>query len=190
MVTSERLYLGFLGLLAVERLFELGLARRNAARAFARGGVEVGRGHYRVMGAFHALFLVACAAEVALLRRPFPGALGLAALGVAAAAQGLRYWAVAALGERWSTRVIVVPGLPPVTAGPYRYLRHPNYAAVILEMAAVPLIHGAFWTAAAFSLGNAVLLSVRVRAEEAALGPAYAEAFARRPRFIPEVHRG
>jgi methyltransferase len=190
MVNSHLWYLGFLGLLAAERLVELVLSRRNAARAFARGGVETGQGHFRVMVVFHSIFLGACAAEVLGLARPFPGGLGLGALGVALVAQGLRYWAIAALGDRWNTRIIVVPGLSPVTGGPYRYLRHPNYVAVVLELAAVPLIHGAWVTAVVFSLGNALLLWVRIRAEEAALGAEYARAFARKPRFIPEVPRG
>ncbi len=190
MVSSVHGYLGFLGLLAAERLVELVLSQRNAARAFARGGVETGRGHYRVMVVLHSLFLVACGAEVLGLSRPFPGAPGYAALGVALAAQALRYWAIASLGEHWNTRVIVVPGLSPVTRGPYRYLRHPNYVAVVLELAAVPLLHGAWVTALVFSLANALLLRVRIRAEESALGTAYAEAFAGKPRFLPEVHRG
>ncbi|HSP77513.1 MAG TPA: isoprenylcysteine carboxylmethyltransferase family protein [Myxococcaceae bacterium] len=190
MVSSESLYCGFLGLLAAERLVELALSRRHAARAFARGGVEVGQRHYRVMVVFHSLFLGACAAEVLALERPFPGAPGLAALGVALLAQALRYWAIVSLGEQWNTRIIVVPGLPPVTRGPYRYVRHPNYVAVVLELAAVPLLHGAWVTALLFSLGNLWLLRVRIRAEEAALGAAHAEAFAGRARFIPEVPRG
>nr|AYM52950.1 isoprenylcysteine carboxyl methyltransferase (icmt) family [Jahnella sp. MSr9139] len=190
MVTSQSLYLVLLGLLAAERLYELRLSSRNAAWAFARGGVEAGQGHYPVMAAFHTLFLAACAAEVLLLQRAFPGAIGWAALAAAAGAQALRYWAVVTLGPRWNTRVIVVPHLPPVTGGPYRYLRHPNYVAVALEMVAVPLLHGAFVTAAVFSLGNALLLAARIRAEEAALGPAWSAAFARRPRFVPEVRRG
>jgi methyltransferase len=190
MVSALGGYLGFLGLLAAERLVELFLSKRNAARAFARGGVETGQGHYRVMVVFHSLFLVACGAEVVGLARPFPGALGFGALGVALVAQALRYWAIASLGDRWNTRIIVVPGLEPVTRGPYRFLRHPNYVAVVLELAAVPLIHGAWVTAAVFTLGNALLLLVRIRAEEVALGAAYAQAFADRPRFIPEVPRG
>ena len=190
MVSSSTGYLVFLGLLGAERLVELVLSRRNAARALARGGFETGQGHYRVMVVLHSLFLVACAAEVLGLGRPFPGAAGYVALGVALGAQALRYWAIASLGERWNTRIIVVPGVEPVTRGPYRFLRHPNYVAVVLELAAVPLIHGAWVTAVVFTLGNALLLRVRIRAEEAALGEAYARAFADRPRFLPEVHRG
>ena len=185
MVTSQLLYLGFLLLLGGERLVELWLSKRNAQRAFARGGVEVGRGHFRVMALVHTAFLFACAAEVVGMDRAFPGAPGFAALGVALCAQGLRYWAIASLGDRWNVRVIFVPGDEPVTRGPYRFLRHPNYLAVILELAAVPLIHGAWVTAIVFTLLNAAVLFVRVRAEERALGAAYARTFRDRPRFIP-----
>ncbi len=191
MVTGTRaLFLGFMGLLVCERLVELWLSKRNAARAFARGGVESGQRHYQVMVAFHTLFLVACVAEVFGLGRPFPGLGGWVALGAAVGAQALRYWAIATLGERWNSRIIVLPEVPPVTGGPYRYLRHPNYVAVVLELLVVPLIHGAWLTAAVFTVGNAALLFVRIRAEEAALGAGYARAFAQHPRFVPEVRRG
>jgi methyltransferase len=179
-------YLAFLILLALERVGELLLSRRNAARAFARGAVEVGQRHYRVMAGFHTLFLVACAAD-ALLRwhAVTPARLALPMLGVALAAQALRYWAITTLGERWNVRVIVLPGAAPVTSGPYRWIRHPNYVAVAVELACVPLIHGAWPIALAFSLGNGALMLVRIRAEEKALGSRYADAFAARPRFIP-----
>jgi len=126
MVTPRALYLGFLVLLGLERLTELLLSLHNAKLARAAGAVEAGRGHYPAMVAFHTLFLLSCALEVVLVPRSFPGALGWIALGVAAAAQALRYWAVASLGVRWNTRVLVWPGVPPVTSGPYRFLRHPN----------------------------------------------------------------
>ncbi len=190
MVTSQALYLAFLGLVALERGGELLLSRRNARQARAAGAVEAGRGHYPVMVAFHTLFLVSCAAEVLLVPRSFPGAVGWAALGAALLAQGLRYWAVASLGARWNTRVLVWPGLPPVTSGPYRFLRHPNYLAVVVELVAVPLVYGAWVTAVVFSLGNLVLLTVRIRSEERALGPSWAKAFSGRGRLLPELHRG
>jgi methyltransferase len=190
MVTSQILYLCFLGLLGLERAGELVLSLRNARAARAAGAVEAGRGHYPVMVAFHSLFLLSCALEVTLVPRAFPAVLGWVALGVAVAAQGLRYWAVASLGVRWNTRVLVWPGVPPVTGGPYRFLRHPNYLAVVLEMVAVPLVHGAWITAVVFSLGNALLLRVRIRTEERALGRPWAEAFAGRPRLVPELRRG
>lgn len=189
MALSVWLYGGFLLLLGAERVGELVLSRSNAARAFAAGGVEVGQVHFRVMALLHTLFLFACAAEVLLLERAFPGALGWLALTFAIAAQGLRYWAIATLKEQWNVRIIVVPGRAPVTAGPYRFLKHPNYVAVVLELLVVPLIHGAILTAVVFSIANALLLIVRVRSEEAALGTVWAAAFADKPRFIPEVRR-
>jgi methyltransferase len=184
-MSSVTLYLVFIALLVVERLCELVLSTRNARRVMALGGVEVGQRHYRVMTVLHTAFLFSCVGEVLLLHRPFPGALGWAALGGALIAQGLRYWAIATLGYRWNTRIIFVPGAAPVTAGPYRFVRHPNYVAVILELLAVPLIHGAYLTAIVFTAANAMMLLVRIRAEEAALGAEYARAFADRPRFIP-----
>jgi methyltransferase len=187
---SQLLFLGLVGLVALERFFELALSRRNAARALARGAVEVGKRHFPAMVALHTLFLIACAAEVVFLRRPFPGLLGYGALALALLAQGLRYWAVLALGERWNTRIIVFPGAPPVTGGPYRFVRHPNYLAVIAEVLFLPLVHGAILTAAVFSAANALLLAVRVRAEEAALGEGWARAFEGAPRFIPGGRRG
>lgn len=186
---SLQAYWAFLALLGLERVLELVLSKRNARHAFARGGVEVGRGHYPFMVLFHTGFLAACALEPWLAGRPFPGVAGLVALGVALGAQALRYWAILTLGWRWNSRIIVVPGMAPVTGGPYRWVRHPNYVAVVLELAAVPLVHGAWVTALVFSLGNALLLRVRIRAEERALGELYAAAFARRPRFVPEVPR-
>ncbi len=190
MVTTVQLYLGLLAAVALERGVELVLSARNARLARARGGVESGQGHYPVMAAFHGLFLLCCALEVVLLRRPFPGAAGWMALAVVLAAQGLRYWAIATLGWRWNTRIVVVPDAAPVTGGPYRWVRHPNYVAVIAELIALPLVHGAWLTALVFSLGNAWLLRVRIRAEEQALGEPWRHAFAGRPRFVPGGHGG
>ena len=178
-------YLAFLALFGAERVAELLLSRRNARIALARSGVESGADHFRWMAAVHALFLPACAAEVLLLRRPFPGALGWACAAAALLAQGLRWWAIASLGWRWNVRVIVVPSEPPVRRGPYRFLRHPNYVAVAVEMLCVPLAHGAFLTALVFSLLDALLLRARIRVEERALGPAWEREFSRVPRFIP-----
>ncbi|HZG05929.1 MAG TPA: isoprenylcysteine carboxylmethyltransferase family protein [Streptomyces sp.] len=157
---------------AAERAAELAVARRNTRWSAARGGVEHGRGHYPAMVALHAGLLVAAPLEVWAAGRPFVPALGGPMLAVVVAAQGLRWWCVGSLGPRWNTRVIVVPGLPPVARGPYRWLRHPNYAAVAAEGAALPLVHGAWVTAAVFTVLNAALLAVRVRCENAALASA------------------
>jgi methyltransferase len=182
-------YLSLVGLFALERMAELALSRRNALRAVAAGAVEVGRGHYAVMVPFHGAFLAACAAEAYAAPAP-PPRVAILAAGAAVLAQGLRWWSVWALGPRWSTRILVVPGAAPVTRGPYRFLRHPNYVAVAVELAALPLAWGSWRTALAFSIGNALLLAVRVPAEERALGAAYAAAFRETPRFVPAALGG
>lgn len=177
--------LGLLAAVALERLVELAVSSRNARRALGAGGVEVGRGHHRVMVAFHALFLAACAAEPLLLPRAWPRSATLAAAAGVLAAQALRWWAIATLGPRWSTRIVVLPGAAPVIGGPYRFLRHPNYFAVVVELAALPLALGAVHTALLATLGNAALLAVRIPAEERALGPAWTAVFRHRPRLLP-----
>ncbi|MGN5632378.1 isoprenylcysteine carboxyl methyltransferase family protein [Streptomyces sp. AC154] len=154
---------------AGERLAELVVALRNTRWALARGGVETGRAHYPAMVALHTALLLGCLVEVRLAERPFVPLFGWAMVAVVVAAQGLRWWCIRTLGHRWNTRVIVVPGLPLVTGGPYRLLRHPNYAAVAAEGLALPLVHGAWLTAVLFTVLNAALMAVRVRCEEAAL---------------------
>lgn len=158
-------------LVGAERLAELAVARRNRRWSLARGGVEWGRGHYPWMVALHTGLLAGCLAETYLAGRPFLPWLGWPMLALVLAAQGLRWWCVAALGRQWNTQVIVVPGLPRVTRGPYRFawLRHPNYLAVAVEGVALPLVHSAWLTALVFTVLNAVLLAVRIRCENAAL---------------------
>jgi methyltransferase len=185
MVTWRSFYFGYLAFLALERLAELVLSRRNARRMFARGGVELGQSHFPVMALFHSLFLVACVVEPVLRPEAPAPALAVTALVGTLVAEVLRVWAIATLGERWNVRIIVVPGLPPVTSGPYRFVRHPNYVAVVLELLCVPLMYGAWVTAIVFTIGNGLMLLVRIRAEEAALGDHYAEHFAATPRFVP-----
>lgn len=186
MVSSVAWYTTLIALVGLERLGELILARRNAKLAFAAGGREIGHGHFRVMSVMHTLFLFSCIGEVFVFHRAFPGTLGWLALAGACGAQALRYWAIATLGNRWNVRIIVVPTLDPIVGGPYRWIRHPNYVAVILEMFCLPLIHGAWLTAIVFSLCNMAVLAVRIRAEELALGAHYQAAFARTPRFVPK----
>ncbi len=154
---------------ALERLAELVVAQRHARWAFARGGVELGRGHYPPMVVLHTGLLIACVAEAHLADRPFVPALGWTAFALAVGSQALRWWCIATLGPQWNTRVIVVPGLPLVTRGPYRFLRHPNYVAVVVEGAALPLVHSARLTAAVFTAANALLLRIRLRVENQAL---------------------
>ncbi|MDO5738768.1 MAG: isoprenylcysteine carboxyl methyltransferase family protein [Ornithinimicrobium sp.] len=156
-------------LVAVERVAELIVSRRNAAWSFARGGRETGQGHYPVMVVLHTGFLVAMLIEAFVRRPDVSPTLAWSMVLVVIAAQGLRWWCIATLGPRWNTRVIVVPDLPPVRSGPYRFLSHPNYVAVVLEGVALPLMHACWMTALAFTVANAALLTVRLRVENRAL---------------------
>jgi methyltransferase len=163
-------YIVVVGAVALERLAELVVSKRHAAWAFARGGVEYGRGHFPAMAAIHTALLIACVVEVVVADRPFLPWLGWPMLALVLGTQVLRWWCVASLGKQWNTRVIVVPGAPLVVTGPYRWLRHPNYVAVTIEVAALPLVHSAWITAVVFSVANAILLlRFRIPAEERAL---------------------
>ncbi|MFF2130468.1 isoprenylcysteine carboxyl methyltransferase family protein [Streptomyces olivochromogenes] len=159
---------------AAERVAELVVARRNERWSTARGAIVTGQGHYPAMVTLHTGLLVGCPAEVWLADRPLVPALAWPMLAVLAAAQALRWWCIGTLGPRWNTRVMVVPGLPLVTSGPYRLLRHPNYVAVVAEGVALPLVHTAWVTAAVFTALNAALLTVRIRCENRALATATA----------------
>jgi methyltransferase len=117
----------------------------------------------------HGAFLVSCVLEVRLLPRPWIAPLGFSMLALVACAMAVRYWVIASLGGRWTTRVVYVAGDPLVEAGPFRWLRHPNYAAVVVEIAAIPLVHTAWLTATVFTVANALLLARRIRVEEALL---------------------
>jgi methyltransferase len=181
------LYTGLVAAVAAMRLVELAVSRRNIARLEARGAVEVGRSLYPWMVAVHTTFLVACVAEVWLLERPLLPLLAWFALGALVGAATLRWWVMVTLGDRWSTRVMVLPDSPPVASGPFRRLRHPNYLAVIVEFAALPMVHTAWITAVLFSVLNALVLRRRIRTEEAALDElgGYEAVMGDRPRLIP-----
>jgi len=160
-----------LALVTAQRLGELVLARRNTQRLLAAGGVERGADHYPLMVGLHAAWLLGL--WVLAWNRPAH----LAWVVVYAALEMLRLWVLVSLGERWTTRIIVVPGEVLVRRGPYRFMPHPNYAVVVGEIAVLPLVFGLSAYALVFSLLNASLLWLRIRAEEAALadrGPAEA----------------
>lgn len=165
-------YVALVLAVGLERVAELVVSLRNAAWSFKQGGVESGKGHYPFMVLLHTGFLAGCLVEAIVADRPFIPALGWSMLLVVLAAQGLRWWCISVLGHQWNTRVIVVPGLSLVASGPYKFLRHPNYVAVVAEGVALPLVHTAWVTAVVFLLLNIPLLTVRIRAEEAALDSA------------------
>lgn len=166
---SQVWYSVLVGLVAIERLAELVVARRNLAWSLARGGRETGFAHYPFMVVLHTGLLAGCLLEVWLAGRDFTPVLGWPMLALVVLSQALRWWCIRVLGRQWNTRVIVVPGLPRVTGGPYRLFPHPNYVAVVVEGFALPLVHNAWLTALVFTVLNAGLLTVRIRAENDAL---------------------
>ena len=164
------MYYLFILTIGLERLVELAFAKRNAAWSMVHGGREFGRDHYPAMVSMHALLLVSCAVEVWVLHRPFVGWLGWPMVAIVVGSTIVRWWCVAVLGKHWNPRLIVIPDAPLVRRGPYRWLHHPNYTAVAAEVAALPLVHSAWLTAIVFSMANVLVLSIRIRAENAALG--------------------
>ena len=152
---------------AVERLAELVVSQRNLKWSKARGGIEFGAGHYPVMVVLHTALLVGCLVEAS--HREFIPALGWTMFAVAIAAQVLRWWCITTLGPQWNTRVVVVPNAGRVTGGPYRFMSHPNYVAVVVEGIALPLVHTAWITALVFTVLNAALLWTRISVENKAL---------------------
>jgi methyltransferase len=168
-MTSLTFFTALVLLVGVERLAELVVSKRNAAWSLRRGGTETGRGHYPVMVVLHTGLLAGMLVEAWVRRPHVPAALAGSMLALAVASQVLRWWCITTLGPRWNTRVIVVPGLPLVTTGPYRLLSHPNYVAVVVEGVALPLVHAAWVTAVVFTVANAALLTVRLRVENRAL---------------------
>ncbi len=173
-----------------QRVWELQFSwrklREAAAAEQARPLPEPG---FPVMVAVHAAWFAGCFAEVALLEPAFRAGLILPLLAVWAGSLGLRYWVISSLGALWNVRLVERARQPVVTGGPFRYIRHPNYLAVIVEIAVIPLLVGAYWTALLGSLGNALVLWRRIAAEESHLfqTPAYRDAFARKKRLIPGV---
>lgn len=154
---------------AVERVVELVVSKRNLAWSRERGGTEFGAGHYPAMVVLHTALLVGAVVEVVVLQRPFLPVLGWSMLAVVVATQVLRWWCITTLGQQWNTRVVVIPGAERVTGGPYRLIPHPNYVVVVIEGIALPLVHTAWITAIVFTVLNALLLRTRLRVENTAL---------------------
>jgi methyltransferase len=163
---SRIVFTFLIGALALQRVCELRISSRNQRALEQRGAVEFGAGHYPWMVLLHTAFLLSCLAEVWLLDRPWRPAIAVAAFSLLAGALALRWWTLATLGERWTTRVLVVPGEELISSGPSRWFRHPNYLVVMLEIAAIPMVHFAWLTAVVFSVANLLLLRERVRVEE------------------------
>jgi methyltransferase len=154
------------GLVALQRLGEVGLAARNTRALLNAGALEHGKGHYPLFIVLHVSWLIALLVFV-----PAETPIAWLPLGLFVVLQLLRVWVIATLGRFWTTRIVSLPGAPLVTRGPYRFLRHPNYVIVIGEIALLPLVFGAWVIAAVFTALNLALLAWRISVEERALGP-------------------
>lgn len=154
-----------LALVAAQRVLELLISRRHEKALRARGAIEVGAAHYPFIVAVHAGWLAALVLWALIMPAVLNPALALAYLLL----QPVRAWIIASLGRAWTTRIITLPGAPLVRRGPYRFLRHPNYVLVVLEIAILPLALGAWPVAVVFSVLNAIMLKIRIAAENRAL---------------------
>ena len=180
-------FLWLLLAVALLRLAELRISRRHQSRLAARGAAQIAEPYFRWMVLVHTGVLLCAAVEVLELQRPFVPALAAGMFTLFLVANGMRWWVIRTLGEHWSVQVMDSTRLGVVTAGPYRFVRHPNYAAVFVEMLALPMIHTAWITALAGSVAHAWVLSKRLATEDRVLlaNPDYRAAMDRKPRFLP-----
>jgi methyltransferase len=163
------IYWWLLAATIAERVLELVISKRNAAWSFAQGGKEYGHAHYKWMVVLHTAFLICCVVEPWILQPVVPEFVCVLSIVVVIFTQALRWWVISTLGQQWNTRVIIVPSYKRVRKGPFLFLNHPNYLAVILELAALPLIGGAWITSLVFTLLNLLLLRERILVENDAL---------------------
>lgn len=182
-------FLILLGCVGCERLLELLVSRRHQRHLASCGARKHDDPQYRWMIALHAGVLIGAALEVLLLRRPFIAPLAAAALLLFSLATLLRWWVIRTLGIHWNTEVVDSASLGVISAGPFRWIRHPNYLGVFVELIALPLIHTAWITAALGAAGNTLVLRNRLRVEERLLeaAPAYRAAMSGKPRFLPRI---
>ena len=181
------LFLTLLLVVAALRIVELRISRRHQAQLITQGAAKVAEPRFRWMVVLHTLVLLGAAAEVVFLRRPFFPAFAAVMFCIFLAANVVRWWVIRTLGQHWNVQVMDSTRLGVISSGPFRFVRHPNYAAVFTEMLTLPLIHTAWITAVAGSLAHIVVLSQRLSTEERILlaNPAYQVAMAGKPRFIP-----
>lgn len=189
MVLTKLIFSGIVTVMVLQRLLELQISQRNKKEIFKRGGQERDTNSLGLVKLLQVSWCIAAISEVWLLDCPFIPVLGVVALAAVGLGQLLRYLSMRSLSWRWTLSIMTVPNLPVVDTGIYRYLRHPNWLGVILEIAALPLIHSAYLTAIVFTTVNAFLMSKRIQAEEKALSKDtnYASVFAERPRFVPAI---
>ena len=189
-MSSTAFFLCLCGAVGACRLIEMTISRRHQRALAAKGAAPLPEPVFGAMVALHTGIIVGAAVEVLALHRPYLAAIGIPALALVLLANLLRVWVIATLGVHWNVRVVRSMPLGVVTAGPYRFVRHPNYVAVFVELLALPLVHGAYLTASAGALLHLLILRRRVALEESVLmtDEGYRRAFAGKPRFVPAIY--
>jgi methyltransferase len=174
------------------RVIELQISQRRRRGLRARGAAPVPERHFLAMVLLHTGILCGSIAEAWLAARPVIPWLAAVSLSLVLGASVLRWWVIATLGPHWNVRIMASLSLGVVTGGPYRFVRHPNYVAVFVELFALPLVHGAYWTALAGGAAHVWVLAQRIRAEEEVLfaDPAYRTSMGSKPRFLPRLLAG
>ncbi|MEQ1474398.1 MAG: isoprenylcysteine carboxylmethyltransferase family protein [Candidatus Acidiferrum sp.] len=180
-------FLGLLVAVAAMRIVELQISRRHQASMVARGASKVSEPRFGWMVALHTAVLIGSAVEVVFLHRPFIPVLAAVMFAIFLAANAVRWWVILTLGEHWNVQVVDSTKLGVIVSGPFRFVRHPNYAAVFTEMLALPLIHTAWITALIGAAGHIAVLAQRLSVEERVLfaDPDYRSAMGGKPRFLP-----
>jgi methyltransferase len=180
-------FLALLVAVAVLRLVELRISKQHQKEMLGRGATKVEEPRFRWMVLLHTAVLIGAAVEVVFLRRPFIPILAAVMIVIFVAANAVRWWVIRTLGEHWNVQVVDSTRLGVVTSGPFRFVRHPNYAAVFAEMIALPLIHTAWITAIVGTVAHALVLRMRLSTEERVLfaNPDYRAAMSSKPRFLP-----
>ncbi|MBD7964654.1 isoprenylcysteine carboxyl methyltransferase family protein [Fictibacillus norfolkensis] len=179
-------FLLFWSFLIIQRLAEVRIAKSNEKKLLSKGAVEAGSDHYKWMVSMHVAFFVVFFLEVYVFNAQ-PPSWWIVPFTLFLMAQVIRVWAISSLGEFWNTKIILLPGANVVARGPYRFMRHPNYTVVSLELLVMPLIFGAYFTAILFTILNIFMLRVRIPAEEKALMELtdYEKSHGQKQRFFP-----
>jgi methyltransferase len=182
-------YISLLVLVGIGRLAELGISRRNQRRLEKQGVRKIPEPHFRWMVLLHGGVLVCAGAEVLLLHRPLIPALAIPMLALFVLSNFLRWWVIRTLAGHWNVEVMESAAVGVVSSGPYRWVRHPNYLAVVIEIFSLPMIHTAWVTAIAGTLGDLEILRRRINVEDGMLmsNPTYRLAMGGKPRFLPKV---
>ncbi len=184
-------YIALLVIVGAGRLAELGISRRNQRQLEKQGVRKIPEAHFRWMVILHGAVIVCAGVEVLLLHRPLIPALAIPMFVLFVLSNFLRWWVIGTLAGHWNVEVMESSRVGVVSSGPYRWVRHPNYVAVVVEIFSLPMIHTAWITAIAGTLGDLEILRRRIKVEDGFLmsNPEYRGAMGGKPRFFPRIFK-